>query len=79
LPAQPTRGRKGEKMKISISAKILMGYGFVLTFVLLSTGIVSNWNYYYTMNTPLLAFIIASFPILAIALTILEIVFGKDD
>jgi hypothetical protein len=65
-------------MKITLSAKILTAYGFILMSVLLSIGIVSNWGYFYSGNILLLAAMIASFPILAIALTILEVVFGKD-
>lgn len=69
---------KGSKMKITLSAKILTAYGFALMSVLLSIGIVSNWGYFHSGNIILLAAMIASFPIFGIALTILEVVFGKD-
>lgn len=76
-------GRRGVKemekvMKMSLSAKILTTYGLALMAILLGIGILSDWGYFHSGNILLLAFIIASYPILGIALTILEVAFGRN-
>ena len=71
------RGRY-EDRKLSLPARILITYGVLVILGLSYLGIISGWTYFHSGNILLLAFIIASYPILGIALTILEVIFGKD-
>lgn len=65
-------------MELTLSAKILVIYGALLIMGLFCLNIRSGWAYFHSDNILLLAFIIASYPVLGIALTILEVAFGKD-
>jgi len=70
--------KKQEDTKLSLGAKILTVYGLSLIAGLIYIGIRSGWAYFHSGNILLFAFIIASYPILGIALTILEVIFGKN-
>ena len=65
-------------MEQSLSAKILTVYGLCLIAGLYYIGVRSGWTYFHSGNILLFAFIIASYPILGIALTILEVRFAKE-
>ena len=65
-------------MELTLTAKILVIYGVLLILGLSYLGISSTWTYFHSGNLLLLAFIIASYPILGIALTILEVLFAKE-
>ena len=65
-------------MKLTLSAKILVAYGFGLIAGLSYIGVSTDWTYFNCGNILLLALIVASYPILCIALTILEVIVGKD-
>ena len=65
-------------MKFTLSAKILTIYGLCLILGLFYIGVSTDWAYFHSDNILLLALIIASYPILGIALTILEVALGKN-
>ena len=65
-------------MKQSLGAKILTVYGLCLIAGLSYISVRFGWTYFHSGNILLLAFLIASYPILGIVLTILEVIFGKE-
>jgi len=65
-------------MKLTLSAKILVAYGFGLICGFAYMGAHSNWACFHSDNSLLLALIVASYPILGLALTIVEVVYGKN-
>lgn len=73
-----TKKERYEDRKLSLTAKILTVYGFGLIAGLLYIGVRSSWTYFHSGNILLLGIIIASYPIMGIALTLLEVVFSKN-
>jgi hypothetical protein len=64
---------------MSVSAKILTLYGCAIIALLLGIGILSDWNYFHSGNVALLALIIGSYPLLGIALDILDGFLEKNE